>query len=740
MRRYFHVVAILAFFGVASYATVFLIPTDDALVDRADAIAVGTISRIDNTSAARGGIDTIVTLRVEEAIRGDLPCEITIREQGGILGKRIELSDTAPLYGSAVRVLVFLERTDEGWTTSRGALGKFDFVPTAAGGEALVRSDRFGEIFGFDEHGRRYEERTRDATGFLSYVRARVAGERRSAGYLLRRDVELRPQYVHPTQPDTTFSASSYTTEVCTGAVPPVCFPARWFVFDTGGTVTFKSNGEQPGAESAATAIGKALSAWSDDPGSNIDFAYGGTTSNSWNAEDGVNVIAFNQAIGSLATSVQRAGDIKTFDDQDWAVFTECDLALSASALFANPTFFEEIITHETGHNLGLRHSDKGHKINNVEQSCDPATMECTSAAIMRQVTPSGNPSALFGANLQPWEVHAVDAIYPETGPVISSLSVTSGPTFGGTALVITGQNFANGAGLKVEFGGTLADVVFVNSTTLNVITPERATAGPVDVVVTNPDAKAGTKSNAYAYTLTPAVITSVTPNSGPTGGGTAVTISGDFFFGSVGVTFGETAAADVVRTDSHTITCTTPVHAAGAVDVVVTNGDTGTATQTSGFTYQALPPTITSLDVTSGPQTGGTAVTITGTNFLTGASVDFGGALATHVIVVSSTSITLKTPAHSVGVVDVTVTNPGDLSDTIAGAFEFTPVVLPPGDVNGTGAIDAGDVVYLVNFLFGGGPVPVGSGDVNGDTEVNVLDLFYLVNYLFASGAAPAP
>ena len=58
-----------------------------------------------------------------------------------------------------------------------------------------------------------------------------------------------------------------------------------------------------------------------------------------------------------------------------------------------------------------------------------------------------------------------------------------------------------------------------------------------------------------------------------------------------------------------------------------------------------------------SGSTAGGTAVTITGTNFAAGATVTFGSTAATNVVVVNSTTITATTPAGSAGAVTVTVT-----------------------------------------------------------------------------------
>jgi hypothetical protein len=85
--------------------------------------------------------------------------------------------------------------------------------------------------------------------------------------------------------------------------------------------------------------------------------------------------------------------------------------------------------------------------------------------------------------------------------------------------------------------------------------------------------------------------VTSVSANSGTVAGGTSVTITGEDFDdtggSSEGVTFGGTAATSVVFVNSTTITCTTPAHAAGAVNVVVTNGDGQSGTGTNAYFYE---------------------------------------------------------------------------------------------------------------------------------------------------------
>jgi IPT/TIG domain len=84
--------------------------------------------------------------------------------------------------------------------------------------------------------------------------------------------------------------------------------------------------------------------------------------------------------------------------------------------------------------------------------------------------------------------------------------------------------------------------------------------------------------------------------------------------------------------------------------------------------------PTVTAISPTSGTTSGGTSVTITGTGFLSGATVSLGGSSATNITVVSSTSITATTPAHTAGTVDVVVTNTDSQSGTLSNGYTYSP------------------------------------------------------------------
>ncbi len=82
--------------------------------------------------------------------------------------------------------------------------------------------------------------------------------------------------------------------------------------------------------------------------------------------------------------------------------------------------------------------------------------------------------------------------------------------------------------------------------------------------------------------------------------------------------------------------------------------------------------PTVVAVTPDTGPTSGGTAITITGTNFASGATVSLGGASAHEVVVVSPTSITARTPLHAAGSVAVVVTNPDGQSGSLPAGFTY--------------------------------------------------------------------
>jgi hypothetical protein len=205
--------------------------------------------------------------------------------------------------------------------------------------------------------------------------------------------------------------------------------------------------------------------------------------------------------------------------------------------------------------------------------------------------------------------------------------------------------------------------------------------------------------------------VTSISPNTGSTAGGTSVTITGTNFVVGATVSIGGAPATNVTVSNSTSITAVTPAHSAGTVVVVVSNPDGQSGTLPGGFTYSAPPapaPTVAAVSPNSGPAAGGTAVTINGTNFVSGATVTFGGAIASNVNVTSSTSLTAVTPAHSAGAVNVVVVNPDGQSGTLTGGFTYTGSSGSPPTVTGVspnaGPTGGGTAVMISGTNFASG------------------------------------
>ena len=95
------------------------------------------------------------------------------------------------------------------------------------------------------------------------------------------------------------------------------------------------------------------------------------------------------------------------------------------------------------------------------------------------------------------------------------------------------------------------------------------------------------------------------------------------------------------------------------------------TATDPSGNTSEFSQRLPFSINTTSGSPSGGTPLTISGTNFLTGATVTIGGVAATGVGVTNYTTITATTPALAPGSAnDLVVTNTDGTNGTLVKAF----------------------------------------------------------------------
>jgi len=338
--------------------------------------------------------------------------------------------------------------------------------------------------------------------------------------------------------------------------------------------------------------------------------------------------------------------------------------------------------------------------LNEQIETVDPVTGRRT--LVVNAVHVSANLIAIAGDLIIG---HAECSVQP---PTVTSVTPNTGPVTGGTMVTLAGLGF--GGTPTVTFGGTPATAVtVVNGTTLTAVTPAHA-AGPVDVVVTMPTGSF-TLPAGFTYTAPAApTVTGVTPATGSEAGGTPVTIAGTGLTGATAVTFGGVPATSVTPVSDTSVTAVTPAHAPGPVDVVVTTPG-GDGTLPGGFTYTAgTAPTVTSVAPNTGPETGGTAVTITGTGLTGATGVTFGGVPATAVTPVSDTSVTATTPAHAVGPVDVVVTTPGG-AGTLPGGFTYTSGTAPTVTTAtpNTGPETGGTVVTITGTDLTGATVTFG-------------------------------
>jgi uncharacterized repeat protein (TIGR03803 family) len=194
-----------------------------------------------------------------------------------------------------------------------------------------------------------------------------------------------------------------------------------------------------------------------------------------------------------------------------------------------------------------------------------PAVFTVVSASEITTTVPTGattgtvqvvTPSGTLSSNL-PYRVL----------PAVSSFAPTRGAI--GTVVTINGQSLTQTTG--VTFGGVPAAFAVVSDSEITATVPTGALTGSITVTTTG-----GVATAAGAFRVTPK-ITGFSPSRGPVG--TPVTISGQSFTQTSGVTFGGVTAAFTVNSDTG-ITATVPTGAVtGRIDVTTPGGTAASAT-----------------------------------------------------------------------------------------------------------------------------------------------------------------
>jgi hypothetical protein len=278
--------------------------------------------------------------------------------------------------------------------------------------------------------------------------------------------------------------------------------------------------------------------------------------------------IALDEYAGSNCWDTTTAG-VNIFDG-DWHY-----LVVTYNASTATVTAYAD------AHNLGAQHVNTGSGAFNLAAS--PVRVGDWIDSVVNQAFRGGlDEVAVYPTALSSKQVLSH---YKAAGfaPKIKKLSPNAGPTAGGNTVTITGGGFTSDA--TVDFGSTPAtSVTRVSLTELQAVAP--AGSGVVRVSVhtyvgTSPSAG----GDLYAYG--PPSVSSISPTSGPTSGGTTVTITGAGFVPGAKVHFGSTLGSKIKFVSPTTLTAVSPIETAGSVDVTVTTAAGTSATSPADvFTY----------------------------------------------------------------------------------------------------------------------------------------------------------
>lgn len=294
----------------------------------------------------------------------------------------------------------------------------------------------------------------------------------------------------------------------------------------------------------------------------------------------------------------------------------------------------------------------------------------------------------------------------------ISNISPKGGPASGGANVTITGSGFVSGVSVSIG-GSSCTGLTLINSTTINCVVPSHA-IGSVTVSVTNPNSQTTSAANFYTYRVPP-MINSLAPSTGAVAGGTNVTITGTGFVAGATIMFGGAQCIAPIVSSSTSLTCTTPSFPAGTANVVITNPD-GQMSSPSIFTYMPMP-LVNSVAPSSGPVSGGTTITMTGTGFVSILDVKIDSFVCTNLVVVSSTQLTCIAPTHVAGSASVTITSTDGQSSTTPNAFMYNapPVIT---SLNRNSGPLTGGLPITIN---GAGFMPGATVDIGGASCTSV-------------------
>lgn len=355
------------------------------------------------------------------------------------------------------------------------------------------------------------------------------------------------------------------------------------------------------------------------------------------------------------------------------------------------------------------------------------------------------HPAGLVDVTLETSDPDAppltLEAAYRFRDPVqVTAVSPAVDHPMGGARVTVHGAGFAPGA--RVLFGQRLALAVDVVDASTLICTVPAGGPGVADVIVASEEGTAVLRRG-FAWVGEPlppsgATITAVEPASGPSTGGTEITIRGTGFLGGSVVRVGAMAATRAEASlDGRTLTARTPPGSPGPADVhIILNGRAATAP--NAFTYTSDERALFAAIPSRGSVAGGSRVRLIGLGLPASGRprVTVGGRGAMDIGLGDGTSLEFTTPPGDPGDVDVVLEFESQVLTLKRGFTYFDPGSRPgawggpiDGHLNVT-VIDAGagtrlSGAFLMLGANTGSAVHRGFTDANGQLVLGAGGLF---------------
>ena len=242
------------------------------------------------------------------------------------------------------------------------------------------------------------------------------------------------------------------------------------------------------------------------------------------------------------------------------------------------------------------------------------------------------------------------------------------GPSSGGQEVVISGYGF-NADELVVEFDGAPAGLIEISDAALRVRTPA-GTVGPADVTVRHVNGSA-TLEDGYVYERA-VEIHAVSPNDGPTEGGTQVVVDGLGFTENTEFRVGPLRALNVEFISETQVRLVTPPGSLGWASVTAVQGRLRGA-MANGFRYTSRL-WVSSFSPPRGSIAGGTFLTVRGVGFQQGSIVRVGDQPCIDTEIVDQATAICYTPPNREGAVPIEVQNSVDNVSATSDFIYFHP------------------------------------------------------------------